>query len=90
MTDKAPPPPELAREAPPRSAQAPAQRPPVTPVDAPPVAAIEEHQKATSTPNYLHAAALRAERWGGGREITRAAYLAAIDNVCNRPAGGSP
>ena len=36
------------------------------------------------------AAAARAERWGLGREITRAAYLAAIDNVCNRPAGGSP
>ena len=90
MTDKAQPLPEPTREAPPRAAPAPAQRPPAPPVDTSPVAAIEEHQKATSTPDYLHAAALRAERWGGGREITRNAYIKAIDNVCNRPAGGSP
>lgn len=48
------------------------------------IATIEEHQKATATPAYLHAAALRAERWGQGRELSRAAYSQAIERVRHR------
>ena len=75
-------------EAPPRPAPAPVQRPPAPPVDTSPVATIEAHREATETPSYLHAAALRAERWGQGREITRDAYLKAIEHVANRSACG--
>ncbi len=52
-----------------------------------PLAPIEEHQRETATPPWLHAAALRLERWGLGREVTRAAYLAALERAANHPCG---
>jgi hypothetical protein len=51
------------------------------------LAPIEEHQRETGAPQWLHAAALRLERWGLGRELTRDAYLAAIERAANHPCG---
>lgn len=50
---------------------------PVVPL-AEPLASAEEHQRATGTPDWLHAATVRRLRWGLGREMTRGAYEAEI------------
>lgn len=52
-----------------------------------PLAPIEEHQRENATPAWLHAAALRLERWGLGRELTRTQYLAALERAANHPCG---
>jgi hypothetical protein len=57
------------------------------PAPAEPSASIEDHQRETNTPAWLHAAALRLERWGLGREITRTDYLAALSRAANHPCG---
>lgn len=48
-----------------------------------PLAPAEEHQRATRTPDWLHAATLRRLRWGLGREMTRAAYEKAVAETAN-------
>lgn len=58
-----------------------------TPPPAEPLAPIEDHQRDTATPAWLHAAALRLERWGLGRELTRTVYLDAIARAANHPCG---
>lgn len=52
-----------------------------------PTEPVEVHQRATNTPAWLHAATARRLRWGLGRELTRAAYLAAITETASHPCG---
>jgi hypothetical protein len=53
-----------------------------------PTAPIEQHQRDTATPEWLHKATVRRMRWGLGREVTRDQYTAAVDETRQHPCGG--
>ena len=72
---------------PPAEPQPTPEAPPTEPLPPDPVASIEAHQLATGTAAWLHAAALRRERWGLGRELPRSVYLAAVTKAAAHPCG---
>ena len=50
---------------------------------------IEECQKTTQTPEWLHEATKAAHGWGIGKEMSAEAYKAACEKVANYQIGDS-